>query len=198
MLPLWQKDGSVIFSAITHRLESRRTHNHILLTHLRLPPTWRARSPYLYPPGTGWPSYTAGHWVPFLSPLMTLKATGFPSSSYIMTNSRLASSSWCPWPDFNFLCLTINFFFLHVRYPLWQENGSVICSAILHWLNSHRTHNHILLSHLRHPQLGGPGPRTHIPHEQHGPAQSKKSESHYDWRFYGVRGAAFKRNVIRH
>jgi hypothetical protein len=22
------------------------------------PPTWRARSPYLYPPGTGWPSYT--------------------------------------------------------------------------------------------------------------------------------------------
>jgi hypothetical protein len=28
-------------------------------------PTWRARSPYLYPPGTGWPSYTPGHWVPF-------------------------------------------------------------------------------------------------------------------------------------
>jgi hypothetical protein len=24
------------------------------------PPTWRARSPYLYPPGTGWPSYTPG------------------------------------------------------------------------------------------------------------------------------------------
>jgi hypothetical protein len=35
------------------------------------PPTWRARSPYLYSPGTGWPSYTPGHWVPFLSPLMT-------------------------------------------------------------------------------------------------------------------------------
>jgi hypothetical protein len=28
------------------------------------PPTWRARSPYLYPPGTGWPSYTPGQWVP--------------------------------------------------------------------------------------------------------------------------------------
>jgi hypothetical protein len=27
------------------------------------PPTWRARSLYLYPPGTGWPSYTLGHWV---------------------------------------------------------------------------------------------------------------------------------------
>jgi hypothetical protein len=39
------------------------------------PPTWRARSPYLYPPGTGWPSYTPGHWVPFLSPLTTLGST---------------------------------------------------------------------------------------------------------------------------
>jgi hypothetical protein len=28
------------------------------------PPTWRARSPYLYPPGTGWPGYTPRHWVP--------------------------------------------------------------------------------------------------------------------------------------
>jgi hypothetical protein len=27
------------------------------------PPSWRARSPYLYPPGTGWPSFTPGHWV---------------------------------------------------------------------------------------------------------------------------------------
>jgi hypothetical protein len=30
------------------------------------PPTWRARSLYLYPPGTEWPSYTPGHCVPFL------------------------------------------------------------------------------------------------------------------------------------
>jgi hypothetical protein len=29
------------------------------------PPTWRARSPYLCPPRTGWPSYTPRHWVPF-------------------------------------------------------------------------------------------------------------------------------------
>jgi hypothetical protein len=27
------------------------------------PPTWRSRFPYLYPQGTGWPSYTPGHWV---------------------------------------------------------------------------------------------------------------------------------------
>jgi hypothetical protein len=29
------------------------------------PPTWRARFPYLYPPGTGWPSYTQGIGFPF-------------------------------------------------------------------------------------------------------------------------------------
>jgi hypothetical protein len=76
------------------------------------------------------------------------------------------SSSWCqaPWPDLNFLCVIITFFILHVRRPLWRENRSVICSAITHWLGSHRTRNHILLSHLRLPQTGGPGPLTHIPH----------------------------------
>jgi hypothetical protein len=37
------------------------------------PPTSRARSPYFYPPGTGWPSYTctSRHWVPFSSPPTT-------------------------------------------------------------------------------------------------------------------------------
>jgi hypothetical protein len=29
------------------------------------PPTWRAKSPYLYLLGTGWPGYTPRHWVPF-------------------------------------------------------------------------------------------------------------------------------------
>jgi hypothetical protein len=39
------------------------------------PPTWRARFPYLYPSGTGWPSYSLGHWIPFLSPLTTRRTT---------------------------------------------------------------------------------------------------------------------------
>jgi hypothetical protein len=34
---------------------------------------------------------------------------------------------------------------------------------------SRRTHDHILLSHLRLPQPGGPGPRINIPQEQGGP-----------------------------
>jgi hypothetical protein len=39
------------------------------------PPTWKAKSPYLYPPGTGWPSYTSRPWVPFSSPFTTRRAT---------------------------------------------------------------------------------------------------------------------------
>jgi hypothetical protein len=39
------------------------------------PPTWRARSPYLYPSGTRWSSYNPRHWVPFLSPPTTRRAT---------------------------------------------------------------------------------------------------------------------------
>jgi hypothetical protein len=35
--------------------------------------------------------------------------------------------------------------------------------------NSRRTHGHILLSHLRLPQPGGPGSRIYIPQEQGGP-----------------------------
>jgi hypothetical protein len=38
-------------------------------------PTWRARFPYLYPPGTGWLSYTPRHRVPFLLPPTTRRVT---------------------------------------------------------------------------------------------------------------------------
>jgi hypothetical protein len=59
-----------------------------------------------------------------------------PCSSYIVTDGQSASSSWCrgSWPDFNSLRLTVTFFLLHVGCPLWWGNGSVICSAITHWL----------------------------------------------------------------
>jgi hypothetical protein len=76
---------------------------------------------------------------------------------------------WCPWPHFNFLCLTITFSLLHVGRPLWREDESVICSAITRLLEQRRTHNHILLSQLRLPQPGGPGLRIYIPQEQGGP-----------------------------
>jgi hypothetical protein len=47
------------------------------------PLTWRARSPYLYPPGTGWPGYTPRHWVPFSSPPTTRRVSaGLECSLY--------------------------------------------------------------------------------------------------------------------
>jgi hypothetical protein len=39
-----------------------------------IPPTWWARSPHLYPPGTGWPGYTPRQWVPFSLPPTTRRA----------------------------------------------------------------------------------------------------------------------------
>jgi hypothetical protein len=104
--------------------ESRGTHGHILLSQIR-DSTWRARPPYLYPPGTGWPSYTARHWVPFSSPPTTRRATvevfePLPhglwltqsrSQSYVTTDSQSASLSWCQAPIWDlrpdFFCLTV-------------------------------------------------------------------------------------------
>jgi hypothetical protein len=56
-----------------------------------------------------------------------------------------------------------------VGRPLWWQDGSAVCSAITQWSESRRTRNHTLLSHLRPPQLGGPGSRIYIPQEQGGP-----------------------------
>jgi hypothetical protein len=39
---------------------------HIYFEPIREIPTWRTRSPYLYPLETGWPSYTPRHRVPIL------------------------------------------------------------------------------------------------------------------------------------
>jgi hypothetical protein len=40
------------------------------------------------------------------------------------------------------------------------------------WSQSRTPHDYILLSHMRFPQLGGPGPRIYIPQEQGGPVIS--------------------------
>jgi hypothetical protein len=57
-----------------------------------------------------------------------------------------------PWAAFNFLCFTTAFLFFM----------SVGCSAITHWIEPRRTHNHILLPLLRLPQPRGPGPAIYI------------------------------------
>jgi hypothetical protein len=45
-------------SAVILRSESRGTHDHILLSQIYSPQTWRAKSSCLYLPGTSWPGYT--------------------------------------------------------------------------------------------------------------------------------------------
>jgi hypothetical protein len=60
------------------------------------PPTWRARYPYLYPPGTGWHSYSPRHWVQ-VKVKVTLRLT--------------VGQSWGSWPDI-YYCLTVTVLFL--------------------------------------------------------------------------------------
>jgi hypothetical protein len=55
------------------------------------------------------------------------------------------------------------FCLVSIGRPLWREDGSAVCSVITQWSESLRTRNHILLSHLRLPQPGGPGSRIYIP-----------------------------------
>jgi hypothetical protein len=121
---------------------------------------------------------------PVIPPGIEFSLSPSSSSSYIATNGQLS-----PWPDFNFLCLTITFFLLHVGRPLWWEDSCVICSAITHWLESRRTRNRILLPHLRLPQPGGPGPCIYLPKEQGGPvihpALNSLSVTSYDLQGYG-------------
>jgi hypothetical protein len=65
----------ILASEVIFRSYSRGTHGHILLSQIRYSPTLMGQDPYLYPPGTGWHSYTPRHWVPFSSPPTTHRAT---------------------------------------------------------------------------------------------------------------------------
>jgi hypothetical protein len=65
----------VLASAVILRSESRGFHYHILLSDIRDSPNLRFGFPNLYTPGTGWPSFSHTHCVPFLSPPTTCSAT---------------------------------------------------------------------------------------------------------------------------
>jgi hypothetical protein len=152
--PLWRDDRSAVCNATTQWSVSRRTHNRSLLSHLRLPPTWRARFPYIYPPGTERPSYNPRHWVLFTSPHTTHRATVEVFSpaytqGYLLHEVKVkvtydwqsvsmslyqAHSGTC---DQIFLpvrrLLSESCGLVSVDHPLWQEDGSAICSAITQW-----------------------------------------------------------------
>jgi hypothetical protein len=66
----------VLASAVPARVcVPRDSRPYFIVPILETSPTWKARFPYLYLLGTGWPRYTPGHWVPFPSPLTTRRAT---------------------------------------------------------------------------------------------------------------------------
>jgi hypothetical protein len=80
-------------------------------------------------------------------------------------------------PITRFLLLSYIFGFHVVWRPLWE---GWVCNYLIHSLlslaravtlgsKSHRTHNYILMSHLRLSQPGGPGPCIYIPQEQGNP-----------------------------
>jgi hypothetical protein len=69
---LWREDGSIVYNCCwPSPVQSFSGPSPAgLMTifyclRFETPPTCRARSSYLYPPGTGWPSHTPRHWVPF-------------------------------------------------------------------------------------------------------------------------------------
>jgi hypothetical protein len=116
-------------------------------------PSRRARSPYLYPPGTGWPSYTPRHWASFPSPPTTLRGVFDPVSTRVLnsplkvkvtlrlTVSEWVSQYWCRAQsgayhqiDIHY-CLTVSVLFLwdalsDERVSLWSESLSAAVSHL--------------------------------------------------------------------
>jgi hypothetical protein len=82
-------------SAFIFRPKSRRTHDDILLSQIWDCPNVEARSPYLYPIGTRWPSYTPRHWVPFLLPFTTCRAMVEVIPTSIHTLEDPSTMPWC-------------------------------------------------------------------------------------------------------
>jgi hypothetical protein len=81
-------------SAFILRSESRGTQPHILFSQIRDSLNLEARSPYFYPPGTRWPSYTPRHGVPFPSPFTTPRSTVVVIRTGLHT---LGGQSAMPW-----------------------------------------------------------------------------------------------------
>jgi hypothetical protein len=59
----------------------------------------RARSPYLYTPGTGRPDYTPRHWIPFPSPRTTDRATVEVFDPASRLQSSTVFSSYIAYPN---------------------------------------------------------------------------------------------------
>jgi hypothetical protein len=175
--------------AVTLGSKSHRTHDHLLLSHLRLPQPV-GPGPHIYippeqsvpvkPPGTGFPF----HRLLRLARLHTgTNSVQSQIQSYLTTESQSASLSWCQTTirarDQFLLLLEIFLRQLRVCYfvaPSLTRGGSCtlllllgIASAVALGSESRWTQGHILLSQfLRLPQPGRPDHRIYFPQEQGG------------------------------
>jgi hypothetical protein len=97
----------VLASVVIFGSESRRTRGHILLSQIRDIPfrsllrlagsRWRYWTPpphgfCLYPPATGWPSYTPRHWVCMSNNWTLLNWTSFEANRIYVTMSYISSA----------------------------------------------------------------------------------------------------------
>jgi hypothetical protein len=66
---------AVLASTVTLRSQSCWTHDHILLSQILDFPNLEGLVPIFISSGTGWPSFTPRHWVPFSLPPTTQRVT---------------------------------------------------------------------------------------------------------------------------
>jgi hypothetical protein len=95
----------------------------------------------------------------FINSINVKSTVSLNCSSYIATDGQSASLSWCR--DF-YYCRTFTFFMLWAPSLTRGRVCNLLVFTVILEVKSLRTHDHILLSHLRLPQPGGPGPRIYI------------------------------------
>jgi hypothetical protein len=138
--PLWREDWSVVYNCCwsSPAQSFLGLSPAVLMTtfyclRFETPPTCRARSPYLYPPGTRCPSYTPRHWVPFSSPPTTRRAmvevfeTASTRAGYCLAMPRILLKPW----KFVYQPLTNNRCLFCFRYSDFQPSCHNIFRASL-------------------------------------------------------------------
>jgi hypothetical protein len=126
----------------------RVTHDHILQHRIQNFPNLEGRSQYLYIPGREWPNYTPRNRVPsslssttrrvtvdVFEPTTTCESCNpLVEVELRLTVSQSVSMSWyrAPLWDLRKILLPVGMFLsVSVGRPLWREEGSAICIAII-------------------------------------------------------------------
>jgi hypothetical protein len=120
--PVWREDGSAICNVITQWSESRRTRNHTLLSHLRLPQPGGPGSRIYIPQEQGGPVIPLGTVLSESRVRVTLWLTVSQSVSQSVSQYVLASSPLCEHLTrycFLFKCLGLEF----VVLSLWGAHS---------------------------------------------------------------------------